>query len=180
MLRITDNVDDALLQANINAACATIDEICRRSFSADTLATARQFHPASHAIVRIDDVSTLNGFVVKIDNDDDGLFEEIVTSYSVEPANALAKSYPLTRLVATDVYWPIGIRPSVEITAKWGWPAVPEPVKSAAMILAGRLFKRGDSLLGVAGMGDLGAIMLRAVDPDVDRMLAPYVRPAVY
>jgi hypothetical protein len=52
-------------------------------------------------------------------------------------------------------------------------------VRSATAILAGRLYKRADSLLGVAGFGDLGAIMLRAVDPDVQRMLAPYTRPMV-
>jgi hypothetical protein len=67
----------------------------------------------------------------------------------------------------------------VQVTARWGWPAVPEPVRSACGILAGRLFKRADSLLGVAGFGDLGAITLRAVDPDVQRMLAPYVRVAL-
>jgi hypothetical protein len=45
--------------------------------------------------------------------------------------------------------------------------------------MAGRLFKRADSLLGIAGFGDLGAITLRAVDPDVKLMLSAYVRPAV-
>ena len=28
--------------------------------------------------------------------------------------------------------------------------------------------------LGVAGFGDLGAITVRAIDPDVERMLRPY------
>jgi hypothetical protein len=65
------------------------------------------------------------------------------------------------------------------VTARWGYPKVPEPVRSACGILAGRLYKRADSLLGIAGFGDLGAITLRAVDPDVQRMLAPYVRVPV-
>jgi hypothetical protein len=46
-------------------------------------------------------------------------------------------------------------------------------------LLAGRLVKRGDSLLGVAGFGDLGAITVRAIDPDVERMLRPYRNPVV-
>jgi len=29
-------------------------------------------------------------------------------------------------------------------------------------------------VLGVAGFGDLGAITVRAIDPDVERMLRPY------
>ena len=181
MLRITDTVDDSALQTSVNAATATVDAICRRSFSQDTSASARVFHPSSWAVLRTDDISTLTGLIVKIDADDDGVFEETLTSakYSLEPVNALAKSEPVNRIIAVDTYWPMGHRPSVEVTARWGWPAVPEEVKMATGILAGRLFKRADSLLGVAGFGDMGAITLRAVDPDVSRMLAPYVRPAV-
>lgn len=179
MLRISDNVDDAALQINIDAAEATVDAICRRTFTQATSATARVFHPSSFAVVRTDDIWSLSGLIVKVDGDDDGVFEETVTSYSTEPVNALAKSQPINRLIAVDTYWPSGKRPSVEVTARWGWPAIPEEVKTATGILAGRLFKRADSLLGVAGFGDLGAITLRAVDPDVQRLLAPYVRPAV-
>lgn len=180
MLRISDNVDDAALQVNIDTAQATVDAICRRSFTADTAATARTFHPSSWGVVRTDDISTTSGLIIKVDADDDGVFEETVTSYSLEPVNAIAKSQPINRIIAVDTYWPMGKRPSVQVTAKWGWPAIPEEVKTATAILAGRLFKRADSLLGVAGFGDLGAITLRAVDPDVQRLLAPYVRPAVF
>jgi hypothetical protein len=68
----------------------------------------------------------------------------------------------------------MGMPAPIQITAVWGWPSVPTPVKSACILMAGRLLKRGDSLLGVAGFGDLGAISVRAIDPDVQRMLAPY------
>ena len=179
MLRITDAVDDDMLQTNIDAACATVDDICRRKFTLDASASARVFRPDSHLVVRTDDIGSLTGLVVKIDTDDNGTFDTTVTTYISEPVNALAKSWPINRLVAIDDYWPVTRRHTVEVTARWGWPSVPKPVESAAAILAGRLFKRNDSLLGVMGVGDLGAVMLRAVDPDVQRMLAPYVRPAV-
>lgn len=178
-LRINDNVDDAALQNNIDAAEAMVDAICHRTFTSATTATARVFHPASWVVCRTDDIASTSGLIVKVDGDDDGVFEETITSYSLEPVNALTLSKPINRLIAVDTYWPMGKRPSVQVTARWGWPAVPEEVKRATGILAGRLFKRGDSLLGVAGFGDMGAITLRAVDPDVQRLLAPYVRPAV-
>ena len=180
MLRITDSVDDATLSACIDAASDTIDDICHRTFNLDASASARVFHPDSHDFVRVDDIGSLTGLVVKIDGDDNGTYETTITDYLTEPLNALALGKPITKFRSFDTSWPMGaIHPSVQVTAKWGWPSVPEPVKSATGILAGRLFKRADSLLGVAGFSDLGAITLRAVDPDVQRMLAPYVRPMI-
>ena len=179
MLRIDDYVDDELLSAHITAASRTIDDICHRTFDLATTATARTFYPDGPLAVRVDDIGTTSGLLVKIDNDLTGTFELEITDYTTQPDNALARGVPITKLYAYETYWPLDIRPTVQVTARWGWPAVPEPVRSACGILAGRLYKRADSLLGVAGFGDLGAIMLRAVDPDVQRMLAPYVRPAV-
>jgi hypothetical protein len=179
MLQIDDYVDDNLLQAHIEAASRTVDDICHRTFSLDATATARTFSPSTALVCMVDDIGSTAGLVVKIDDSLVGAFDFTVTDYTPQPDNALARGIPITKLVAYDTYWPSDIRPTVQVTARWGWPAVPEPVRSATAILAGRLFKRADSLLGVAGFGDLGAITLRAVDPDVQRMLAPYVRPAV-
>ena len=179
MLQIDDYVDDSLLQGHIEAASRTVDDICHRTFSLDATATARTFSPSTSLVCMVDDIGSTTGLVVKIDDSLVGAFDFTVTDYTPQPDNALARGIPITKLVAYDTYWPSDIRPTVQVTARWGWPAVPEPVRSATAILAGRLFKRADSLLGVAGFGDLGAITLRAVDPDVQRMLAPYVRPAV-
>jgi hypothetical protein len=176
MLRINDYVDDELLGSHIEAASRTIDDICHRTFSLDATATPRVFYPDSPRVVRIDDVGSSGGFEVRIDNDLNGTFETVITDATTQPDNALVKGVPVTKLVAYETYWPMDSRPTVQVTARWGYPTVPEPVRSACGILAGRLFKRADSLLGVAGFGDLGAITLRAVDPDVQRMLAPYVR----
>ena len=176
MLRINDVVDDDLLAAHIEAASRTIVDICHRTFDLADTATARVFHPDNQLVVRTDDIGSLDGFVLKIDENATATFNLTITDATAEPLNALAKGTPITKLVAYETYFPMDIRPTVQVTARWGWPAVPEPVRSACGILSGRLFKRADSLLGVAGFGDLGAITLRAVDPDVQRMLAPYVK----
>jgi len=177
MLRISDGVDDALLAGHIDAATATVDQICRRTFDLDDTPTPRLFYPDNLYHVRVDDIGSTDGLVVKIGTD--GVLASTITTIVNEPLNALAKGRPITKLVSIDGDFIADIQPSVEVTARWGWPDVPEPVRSATAILAGRLFKRADSLLGVAGFGDLGAITLRAVDPDVQRMLAPFMRPAV-
>jgi hypothetical protein len=94
--------------------------------------------------------------------------------------NSLAKGSPITMIRPIGIYFQTTVAPAyLQVTAKWGWPSVPSPVTSACILLAGRLVKRGDSLLGVAGFGDLGAITVRAIDPDVERMLRPYRNPVV-
>jgi hypothetical protein len=38
-----------------------------------------------------------------------------------------------------------------------------------------RMFSRYNSPLGVAGFGDMGAITVRTIDPDIRDLLSPYV-----
>lgn len=46
-----------------------------------------------------------------------------------------------------------------------------EALYYAALLLIGRLYYRGDAPLGIAGSFDLGAIYIRARDPDVAALL---------
>lgn len=177
MLRINDGVDDALLGSHIEAASDTVNEICRRTFNLDAEPTPRVYWPTNLHNVHVDDIGSTDGLVVKVGTE--GVIDDVITTVYTEPVNALVRGRPITKIRSIDGDFIPDLQPSIEVTARWGWPVVPEPVRSATAILAGRLFKRADSLLGVAGFGDLGAITLRAVDPDVQRMLAPYVKPGL-
>ena len=178
VMRIMDTVDDELLESRISEASRVIDQHCDRRFYADATATARVFVANASDVVFVDDISTVTGLVVKTDSTGDGTYPTTLTAsqFQSEPLNATAKGLPVTSIrgTATGVFPTTAAPAGVQVTARWGWPAVPEPVKSACILLAGRLVKRGDSLLGVAGFGDLGAITVRAIDPDVERMLRPY------
>ena len=178
VLRISDTVDDTMLESRIAEASRVIDNHCDRRFYADATATARIFQANADDLVFVDDISTTTGLVVKTDSSGDGTYATTLTGsqFQSEPLNAAAKGLPITRIGATiPGTFPTRATPAgIEVTAKWGWPTVPAPIRSAAVLLAGRLVKRGDSLLGVAGFGDLGAITVRAIDPDVERMLRPY------
>lgn len=182
VLRINDTVDDTMLEARITEASRVIDQHCDRRFYADSSATARIFIAPTHDLVLVDDISTTTGLVIKTDSAGDGTYATTLTAsqYQLEPVNGLAKGSPVTMIRSIGESFPITAAPAgVQVTAKWGWPSVPSPVTSACILLAGRLVKRGDSLLGVAGFGDLGAITVRAIDPDVERMLRPYRNPVV-
>ena len=178
VLRIVDNVDDVALEARIDEASRSIDDYCDRRFYKDANATARIYHAPSGDYVLTDDIATASGLVVKIDSGKDGSYATTLTAnqYQLEPLNAVSRGVSINRIMAipAGTFPTMGMPAPIQITAVWGWPSVPTPVKSACILMAGRLLKRGDSLLGVAGFGDLGAISVRAIDPDVQRMLAPY------
>lgn len=51
---------------------------------------------------------------------------------------------------------------------------VSDAVRRACVMLTARLFKRRSSVEGVAGFGDLGAVRVSSVDPDIEQLIAPY------
>ena len=183
ILRISDAVDNTLLEARINEASRVIDQHCNRRFYADATASARLFTSIDGSTIFVDDISSTTGLVIKSDVAGDGTYATTIAAadYQSEPLNSIVKGNPITSIVArlAGAFSMATVPAGCQVTAKWGWPAVPDPVHSASLILAGRLVKRGDSLLGVAGFGELGAITVRAIDPDVERMLRPYRVPVV-
>jgi hypothetical protein len=183
LLRIpaSDTVDDAQLTRSIEAASRRIDGVCDRIFYQEPTVSARVYDATNLASVSIDDVSTLAGFVVKVDDGFDYATTLVLdVDFRVEPLNNLSKGLPVYRLVSLSGVFPRStVRPGVQVTARWGFPTVPSAITEATLLMAGRLFKRGDSLLGVAGFTDMGVITVRGVDPDVDHLIQPFRRMAV-
>jgi hypothetical protein len=56
---------------------------------------------------------------------------------------------------------------------------LPDPLFQAAMSEAARLYRRRDSVDGTAGWGDMGVVRIGPKDPDIEAMLAPFVRIVV-
>lgn len=189
VLRITDSVDDTLLELRIEEASRVIDNHCSRHFYSMAPVGQgnhdwkRYFNTMSDSVVMVNDIAETTGLVIKVDVNGDGTYSKTLTAsdYQLEPLNSLLNKEPITKIRArVPGLFPLTEAPApIEVTARWGWPEVPHPIRSACIILAGRLVKRGDSLLGVAGFGDLGAITVRTIDPDVERMLKPFKIMAV-
>ena len=177
---------DAGLERAIEGASRRIDGWCHRTFSAASTAagsaTTRVYAAYSSRVVYVDDIANTNGLVVKTDDNADGQYENTwaAAEYQLEPLNFVGQGQTAFRIVAVDLLFPTWSAPApVQVTANWGWPTTPHDVREACLLLAGRQFKRGDSLLGVAGFGDLGAMAVRSVDPDVQALLQPYRRMGI-
>lgn len=182
------SADDEQFDLAIESACREIDTYCGRSFhqqvtSAES-ATARTFYASSSSVLTVDDFYTSTGLVVATDHGDDGTFETTwaSTDYQLEPLNNVVNGtdgWPYWRLRAVESRcWPTtGKRAAVQITAKWGWNTVPVPVKRAALVLAAGVLKVRDAPLGIAGMGDFGAVRVPAnTYMMIGATLAPYRR----
>ena len=185
-LSISDNVDDTLLESMVEAASRSIDRIANRRFYLDANASARAYRVSSPIVLYTDDIGTTSGLVVKTDDDGDGTFETTLTlntDYIMDPLTALDLGRPYTQvtMVTNTQTFPIfpglfqnGLRPGVQVTARWGWPSVPDDINQACLILTADLYKRKDSPGGFLGLGDLGAIRMSPLGRDVTAMVRAY------
>lgn len=180
-LDIADTNDDDRLTDALAAASREIEQWCGRQFNDAGAASARVFHPLTPYTVMVDDFSTTTGLVVATDTDDDGTYDTTWTSsdYDLEPVNGVVSGmtgWPYYQLRAVGDYtFPrcVRRRRSVQVTAQWGWAAVPSEVKQACLIIAAESFKLGDAPFGVAGFGEFGPVRVR-MNSRAQSLLAPY------
>ena len=188
-LNLSDAVDLAQTFAAAEAASAAVEAHCGREFVVPTAATARVFRAAHPHRLFVDDIASTTDLVVRTDEDDDGTFEVAwaASDYELHPLNArhVFGIGPYTEILAVaSRTWPrhqaatspiASYRSTVQITARWGWAAIPPAVHRAALQVGAELFKRKDAPFGVAGFGEFGPIRLGAdVMRSVTALLEPY------
>ena len=179
-LRLTDNVDDGLLEKAIESASRRIDGYCGRFFY-KTASTSINIYPINEYLLRMPQDLSNDTITIKIDTTADGTYATTLTQgvdYILEPTNAVVRGYPYVhaRMVGGQTF-PLYVTPSfptVQVTAQWGWNAVPSDVSQACVLLAMRQFARLNAALGVVGFADM-ALQVRAVDPDVRDLLNQFV-----
>jgi hypothetical protein len=182
-LRITDSVDDTLLEQAIESASRRIDGYCGRWFY-KTQQTAIKVYPFDYYNVPTQDIANTT-VTVAVSTQGNGVYDQTWTQgtdYQLEPLNASLNSDPYNRIVAIGgKTFPIQVTPNVpyvQITAQWGWQNVPIDVTQACVLLSIRQFARLNAALGIVGFNDM-AIQVKAVDPDVRDLLNQYRLMAV-
>jgi hypothetical protein len=176
-VRLTDAIDDALLEMAVESASRMIDAECDRNFYSSGTAT-RDFTPNDSYTVDTDDLTSIVS--VRLDDSGDLTFPITLaaTDYQTEPLNQKVSGnpYPIYRLrMIGDYLLPIwGKQATVRIEGVYGFTPVPIQVTQACVILASRYYKRLDSPLGVLGMSDTGVIRVGRVDPDIAQLLRPF------
>jgi len=178
-LRITDTVDDTLIELAIETASRDIDSYCNRTFyNAGT--AARYFAAQDELLVQVDDLAG-TAITLQTDQNADGNFALTWTpsQYQIEPLNGISQGQPwaYTRIRACLNYlFPVtNDLALVKVTGVWGWPSLPTAIKYACVLQAQRLFKRYDSPTGVLAFGDMGGMRVGTqLDPDVKMAVDAY------
>lgn len=178
-MRVQGTGEDALYADAAESASRAIDRHCNRQFGQTAAAEARLYTPWWN--------SRLCRWVITVDDFMDATVPTVttpkgtITDFAKKPANAAVLGKPWTHIVInkTSALQPTGEEDEATVTVKWGWTAVPNPVKEANRLQGSRFASRRDSPYGVAGSPDLGneLRLLAKLDADLAPMLADFVRP---
>lgn len=180
-LGITDDERDTQIQQRLDAAVRSVNDVCGRVFTLGDTATPRVLRTARRVVVDDDgprllvpDIGSLDGLVVEVGRA--GSWQDITSGVEPIRDGDDDPDWPWTSLLRPGG-WPVGGGTRVRITARWGWPAVPEAVVMATVLQASRLWKRRSSPEGVAGSAEWGVMRVTRADPDVAAQLQSLVLP---
>ena len=130
----TDTKDDTEILSDLKAISRYLEGKLGRFFNKDASAVARIYMaPSTTRTLWVTDMSEAP-VTVKFDYDGDGVYETATTNYKLLPFNAPVEPEPQPY---TRIYFDSHLSKGqmVEITAKYGWPAVPEAIKKATIHL---------------------------------------------
>jgi hypothetical protein len=181
-IELADTSRDALLDKALTAASRGIDRATGRRFWLDATPTARIYRLHARVVreddgnvLLVDDIGSITGITVESAPVSGGSYST-VTGYETTPDNALADGYPITGLLRPNSIWGTSFT-RIRVTARFGWPAVPDDIAQACLIQASRLYKRKDSPEGIIGSAEWGVRNLSRRDPDVWALIEPYILP---
>lgn len=180
----TSTANDSEYEGAVRAVTGWITQWCQDFFGR---VTATRTFSASCAS-ELDIPSLVSVTTLKTDAAGDGTFEQTWSSSTdyqllpVNPSNGL-ESKPYTRLRAIgSLTFPYTWATSgqradmVQIAGVWGWPAIPDAVREAALILSVDTLKLKDAPFGTLGFGAEGFTVRVKQNPQALSYLAPYRR----
>ena len=189
-LNITDTTNDDRISLAIDAASRLIEARCNRRFWQDSTVSTRKFVSNDPWLCETDDISTTVGLIVKTDPAGDGTFGLTwsASDYQTEPINNIMQGlegWPITKIRAIQsLFFPVWggvsypkpyVQALVQITARWGWAAIPSQVVKAAIVQSISLFRADDTPFGATPFAETGIVRMKnALHPTAELLLTPY------
>lgn len=140
-----DVADDADVLEQLTAVSRLIDARCRRFFTKDATVQARLYDGNGKSVIKVDDIATATGLIVKCDlNGDYDVTDSnetltIDVDFWLGPAAAVFGSEPRPyywlEVVPTSTklsVWPNQKR-AIQVTATYGWATPPGAIKEAVI-----------------------------------------------
>lgn len=172
-LRIQQSGSDLELSRAISSASRNIDEFCDDYFGYSD-PTEKLFRPSDEYVMYVGSYASADDVTIELDYDGDGSFSTtlLANEWQPEPVDRdLNKPYNTVALLTGRTFpgtrglginggswanwdhrrYPTQRRARIRMTARWGWPEVPDQVKQACLILSIAQYKSKDLTGGVAG-----------------------------
>lgn len=174
-LGLTNTRDQALLEARISAAEATVNRFCGRNFNPPgETAESRVFRVTDSCVFDCPyDIATAEDLVIETDIRGDGSYActWLETDYVLDPLNGIGPDglpgWPyrtitsiISNVGAKYFPWKLTRIPPLRITAFWGWLAVPPAINMATIFIASDMYHRKDLRMGVLGTEQFGGIRI--------------------
>lgn len=174
-IAIGDVVDDPALSRAITGASRRIDKLTGTTFYPVT--ATRIFQTSDSGSVWVDRFTSGTPTVATGAN---GSYTTTLSAsdYVLWPYNAVSAGGAYTRIDVPGGSLFTDTRPTVQVTAAWGWHYVPQEVEDACVLMAARGFRRKDTPEGVAGTSEFGVVRISKYDdPDAMNNLSAYMSP---
>lgn len=162
----TANADPNVLASHLAAVTALmVGQMGGRFFTRDASVVNRVYYPRfTGRTLEVDDIADTTGLVIKVDTDLDGIFTDetawAANDYQLKPLNAALRPEPwawnriyIPTWSAQGIFSP---QLPVQVTAIFGWPAVPAAIRTACIELTRILRLEGPRATGLI-QGDIGA-----------------------
>lgn len=175
----TELADDLpLLVRAMATAESAVNEWCQRTFTEPSSTSVRAFVPDPRSqVLRVDDIATSTNLAIVNDGATlaPATYQLEVSLGVVNQITRAGETRPYGYVRLLDGLWTIdGDRATVSITAEWGWPATPEPVKLATLLLTRDFLVSRDVLFGIATLGAEGFTRRVGENSTVVALLEPY------
>jgi len=177
-LKITDTRDDAELMRRLVAGTRRIELDTGRRFWTYPEVTTRTYRATHPTLLMVDDFTVTDDLVIEIGRGTTWTTLATVSLDDVDllPLNAEQDNRAVECIERTTGVWPVYGPNRVRITARPGWPAIPEDINTACCIQVARLFSRKDSVTGIVGNSEYGPVRVTRYDADYDNLIHPYVK----
>lgn len=158
-----DDRYDVPLSDAVDSVSREIEGFCNRQFNKQTGVTTRTYVADSAGFVRVDDLWTDVGLVITSGVGYGTTWA--LGSYDLYPLNGVVDGqtgWPYSKIKVSDIGANTFVRgQKIQVTASWGWSAVPAPVEQACKIMAAATFQIKDAPFGVAGSDQWGSIRVK-------------------
>lgn len=192
----SDSSDNARIAAHLLAMSRVLDSELGRCFNKDDTAVARYFNAEERGYdyercgylrsLEVDDIADGEDLVIAIDTGRDGTYATTLeaSDYQLRPRNALvqAEPRPYTEIFlpgytgATRGAWLPG--EDLRITAKWGWPSVPQAIVTACIQLTAILRMESPRASQQMSAPNMVVRTSKEAQDIIDRLMQPYGKTA--